>query len=58
MPPQAYVIGGALVWNYWRDKAGKQTISQWCRAHPKTFIAGLCWFVPHVLIGSDLKLRR
>ena len=57
MPPQAYVIGGALVWNYRRDKAGKLTISQWSRAHPELFIAGMCWLIPHVLIGSNLPDR-
>ncbi len=57
MPPQAYPIGIALVWNFLRDRDGKMTISQWLRAHPVTFLGALCWFIPHVLIGSNLTDR-
>jgi len=52
MPPQAYLIGGGLAWNFARSVRGESTISQLCRRHrvvTSAVVGGaLGWFLPHI----------
>ena len=53
MPPQAFALGGALVWNFSRSRNGKVTLSQFTRRHKVAFVVGWVglnvWLVPHIL---------
>lgn len=52
MPPQGYVVLGALGWNFRRSRVGKTTICQFGRRHPVATAVVLlgfnAWIWPHV----------